>query len=54
MGKEKEDKRRRHVSFKDNVQDKALLNFLDEKAKIYGLSNYIKILLQQAMSKEQK
>ncbi|MGL5567688.1 MAG: hypothetical protein ACRDB9_00450 [Cetobacterium sp.] len=53
MEKEKEDKRRRHISFKDNIQDKELLKFFDKKSKIYGRSNYVKILLQQEMSKEQ-
>lgn len=48
----KEDKRRRHISFKNNIQDKAILQYFDEKAKVYGRSNYIKILLQQAMNKE--
>lgn len=46
--------RRRNVSFKKNLQDKKLLAFLDQKATIYGLSNYIKILLQNEMAKEQK
>ena len=45
--------RRRHISFKNNIQDKDLLKFFDEKSAIYGRSNYIKILIQQAMFKEQ-
>ena len=45
--------RRRHISFKNNIQDKDLLKFFDEKSEVYGRSNYIKILIQQAMFKEQ-
>ena len=44
---------RRHISFKNNIQDKDLLKFFDEKSNIYGRSNYIKILIQQAMFNEQ-
>lgn len=49
----KKESRRRHISFKNNIQDKDLLKFFDEKSTIYGRSNYIKILIQQAMFKEQ-
>ena len=49
----KKETRRRHISFKTNIQDKDLLKFFDEKSTIYGRSNYIKILIQQAMFKEQ-
>ena len=45
--------RRRHISFKNNIQDKDLLKFFDEKSEVYGRSNYVKILIQQAMFKEQ-
>ena len=45
--------RRRHISFKNNIQDKDLLKFFDEKSNIYGRSDYIKILIQQAMFNEQ-
>ncbi|MGL5718033.1 MAG: hypothetical protein ACRCX2_33830 [Paraclostridium sp.] len=54
MGAKDEHKRRRHISFKSTVQDRRLLKFLDEKSKVYGLSNYIKILLQMAMSNEKE
>lgn len=54
MSKERKDKRRRNISFKNNVQDNTLLKYFDEKSRIYGRSNYIKILLQQNMSKENK
>ena len=43
----KKESRRRHISFKNNIQDKDLLKFFDEKSTIYGRSNYIKILIQQ-------
>lgn len=41
------------VSFKtQTLDDKMLLEWLEEKFKIYGKSNYIKLVLKQEMMKE--
>lgn len=41
------------ISFKDNIEDKLLLNWLEEKFSEYGnKSNYIKYILRKEMKKE--
>lgn len=45
--------RRRHISFKNNERDTRLLEHIDKMAARYGLSSYIKILIEKDMiSKE--
>lgn len=51
---EKKESRRKHISFKNNVADKSLLEHLEKKSSIYGLSYYIKLLIQKDMYQEQK
>lgn len=42
-----------NISFKrQTLDDKMLLDWLEEKFKIYGKSNYIKLILRQEMLKE--
>lgn len=42
-----------NISFKNNtLDDKLLLDWLDEKFRIYGKSNYIKQVLRKEMLKE--
>lgn len=41
------------VSFKNQtLDDQMLLDWLEEKFKIYGKSNYIKLVLKQEMMRE--
>ena len=43
------------VSFKDNIEDKLLLDWLEDKFSEYGnKSNYIKYILRKEMKKELK
>lgn len=45
--------RRKHISFKNNERDTRLLEHIDKMAARYGLSSYIKILIEKDMiSKE--
>ena len=41
--------RRRHISFKNNERDEELLRWLDNRAKIFGVSAYIKVLIENDM-----
>lgn len=43
-----------NISFKENGEDKELLDFLEKKSKIIGKSAYIKQLLYEQMLKEQE
>lgn len=47
------DDRRRQISYKNNKRDDKLLKYTDEQAEIYGLSAYIKRLIEKDM-KENK
>lgn len=41
------------VSFKTtDLDDKLLLDWLEEKFKIYGKSNYVKLILKEKMKSE--
>ena len=42
------------LSFKDNVDDILLYNFLEDQAKIIGKSAYIKSLLKEKLDQEQE
>ena len=42
------------LSFKDNVDDILLYNFLEDQAKIIGKSAYIKSLLKEKLEQEQE
>ena len=42
------------LSFKDNVDDVLLYNFLEDQAKIIGKSAYIKSLLKEKLEQEQE
>ena len=49
---DKKDDRRRHISFKNNQKEDELLKHCDKQSEKYGLSTYIKLLIQK--DKEEK
>lgn len=44
---DKKDDRRRHISFKNNQKEDELLKHCDKQSEKYGLSTYIKLLIQK-------
>ena len=42
------------LSFKDNVDDILLYNFLEDQAKVIGKSSYIKSLLKEKLEQEKE
>lgn len=50
--KANKDDRRRHISFKNNIREDELLKYCDEKAEKFGLSTYIKLLIEKDMKEE--
>ena len=42
------------LSFRDNVDDVLLYNFLEDQAKIIGKSAYIKSLLKEKLEQDQE
>lgn len=42
------------ISFKENVQEIELMNYMLEKSNIIGISNYIKLLIAKEMEQENK
>lgn len=42
------------LSFKDNVMDKMLLDWLEQQGEVLGKSAYIKNLIKQDMDKSMK
>lgn len=45
--------RRRHLSFKNNERESEILEYLDKMAMIYGLSAYVKILIEKDMKSKE-
>lgn len=41
--------RRKNISFKNNIKDKMLLEWANDRSKVYGFSNYIKQLIEKDM-----
>jgi len=39
------------ISFKENIQELELMNYMLEKAEIMGISTYIKMLIKSDMEK---
>lgn len=42
---------RYQISFKENIQELELMNYMLEKSKIMGISTYIKMLISEDMKK---
>lgn len=40
------------ISFKENIQEIELMNYMLEKSSIVGISSYIKTLIAEDMKKE--
>ena len=43
-----------NISFKENVYDVELMVYMQEKAKIMGLSSYIKMLIKEDMERNKE
>ena len=43
-----------YLTFKNNEEEEKLYNFLKQKGKIGGISNYIKIEMSKVMKREEK
>ena len=54
MGKEKKKPTIVSLSFKDNVMDKMLLDWLEQQGEVIGKSAYIKNLIKQDMDSSNK
>lgn len=42
------------ISFKENMQEIELMNYMIEKSNIIGISNYIKLLIAKDMKEEKE
>jgi hypothetical protein len=49
-----QNERRKHVSFKDNVRDKMLLEWALDQSYLYGFSGYVKKLIEDDMKRQKK
>ena len=45
---------RYQISFKENIQELEIMNYMLEKSKIMGISTYIKMLISEDMKKNKK
>lgn len=42
------------ISFKENIEELELLNFMLEESKLLGISTYVKILISEDKKKKEK
>ena len=45
---------RYQISFKENLQETELMNFMLEQSKLIGISSYIKLLIAEDMERKNK
>lgn len=45
---------RYQISFKENIQELELMNFMLEQAELIGISSYIKMLIKKDMQEKNK
>lgn len=45
---------RYQISFKENLQELELMNFMLEQAELIGISSYIKMLIKKDMQEKNK